>query len=68
MKQTLLLISLLLYELLTTLVKSQSSSIQIQGKSVNAFTIELTQQLEYVKELFNLNFEIECIGTPVKTE
>lgn len=68
MKQTLLLVSMLLCELLTAQVKSQSSPIQFQGKAVNAFVIELPQKLDYVKELFNLKFEIERLGTPLKTE
>lgn len=36
----------------------------LEGKSVNGFTIELNQNLEYVTQLFNAKFEIERLGTP----
>jgi hypothetical protein len=45
-------------------VKSQSGPISFDGKSANAFTIELFQSIEYVTQLFNSKFEIERLGKP----
>ena len=49
-------------------VKSQASPIQFQGKSVNSFTIELPQKLDYIKDLFHAKFEIDRLGTPKKND
>lgn len=45
-------------------VKSQYSPIKFNGKSANAFTIELPQNLEYVKQLFSAKFDLEKLGNP----
>jgi len=47
-------------------VKSQFSSIQFNGKSATAFSIELPQNLDYVKQLFANKFELDRLGTPKK--
>jgi len=48
--------------------KSQAIPIQFQTKSVNAFTIELNQSLDFVTELFNSKFEIPPYANLQKNE
>lgn len=61
MKKTILLL-LLLVQIAYSQHKSQCSPIQFNGKSANAFSIELPQNLEYVKQIFNAKFDIEKYG------
>ena len=68
MRNKLIIICLLIGQIITAQVKSQASPLQFQGKSVNAFTIELPQKLDYVKELFNTKFEIDRFGVPKKND
>lgn len=68
MKKKLLIICLLGIQMITAQVKSQTSPISFQGKSVNSFAIELPQKIDYVKEIFNIKFEIDRLGTPKKLE
>ncbi len=68
MKKKLILIGLLIVQIVSAQVKSQASPLQFQGKSVNSFTIELPQKLDYVKQLFNAKFEIDRFGTPKKND
>lgn len=57
-------ISFLLCQMTFSQEKSQSGPIALEGKSVNGFTIELNQNLEYVTQLFNAKFEIDRLGLP----
>jgi hypothetical protein len=68
MKKQLVLFCLLTAQFISAQVKSQASPLQFQGKSVNAFTIELPQKLDYVKQLFNVKFEIDRFGIPKKND
>ena len=68
MKKTILIMYILVTSAMSAQVKSQASPLQFQGKSVNSFTIELPQKLDYVKQLFNTKFEIDRFGTPKKND
>lgn len=68
MKNKIFLICLLAGQIITGQVKSQASPLQFQGKSVNAFVIELPQKLDYVKELFNTKFDIDRFGLQKKND
>jgi hypothetical protein len=62
MRNKLLFICLLAFQLSTAQIKSQSTPISFQGMSINGFIIELPQKLDYVKEIFNAKFDFDDLG------
>lgn len=64
MNKILFIILLMASKVILAQVKSQMSTIQLQGKNVSSFSIELPQQLVYVNDLFNAKFEISSLGNP----
>lgn len=60
------LLSVLICQIGFSQSRSQSGPVVLEGKFANGFTIELSQNLEFVTQLFNTKFEIDRLGEPKK--